>query len=54
VRGAGVTVAAGALQHAGLISYTRGHITITDRERLEKLSCECYPIVKKEFARLVS
>jgi CRP-like cAMP-binding protein len=49
----GVTEAATQLKGAGLISYRRGHITITDREGLERLSCECYPLVKKEFNRLV-
>lgn len=52
-RRAGVTEAAGTLHRAGLISNTRGHITILDREGLETKSCECYPIVKKEFDRLV-
>jgi CRP-like cAMP-binding protein len=52
-RRAGVSVAAGELQARGLIKYHRGHITILDREGLEAASCECYPIVKKEFARLV-
>ena len=37
-----VTVVAGTLQKAGLITYHRGHITILDRERLEAASCECY------------
>jgi CRP-like cAMP-binding protein len=37
-----VTVVAGTLQRAGLITYHRGHITIVDRERLELASCECY------------
>jgi CRP-like cAMP-binding protein len=53
VRRPGVTETVGRLRDKGLINYVRGHITITDREGLEKLSCECYPLVKKEFARLV-
>lgn len=52
-RRAGITGAAGQLQDAGVISYRRGHITVTDREGLEAMSCECYPIVKKEFNRLI-
>lgn len=53
VRRPGVTEAAGQLRDRGLISYVRGHITVTDREGLEKISCECYQLIKKEFARLV-
>lgn len=52
-RRAGITEAAGQLQDKGLINYQRGHISILDRKQLEAVSCECYPIVKKEFARLV-
>jgi CRP-like cAMP-binding protein len=37
-----VTVVAGTLQRAGLITYHRGHVTIGDREKLEAASCECY------------
>jgi CRP-like cAMP-binding protein len=37
-----VTVVAGTLQRAGLITYHRGHVTIVDREQLESASCECY------------
>ena len=37
-----VTVVAGTLQKAGLITYHRGHVTIVDGERLEAASCECY------------
>jgi Mn-dependent DtxR family transcriptional regulator len=37
-----VTVVAGTLQKAGLITYHRGHVTITDGENLEAASCECY------------
>jgi CRP-like cAMP-binding protein len=52
-RRAGVTETACKLKEAGLISYTRGNVTIVDRAGLERLSCECYPLVKKEFTRLV-
>jgi CRP-like cAMP-binding protein len=54
VRREGVTEAAGKLQRAGLISYSRGHITVLDRKRLEQGACECYSVVKKEFDRLLS
>jgi len=53
VRREGVTAAAGALQAAGLIHYSRGHITILDRAGLEQRVCECYGVVKKEFDRLL-
>jgi CRP-like cAMP-binding protein len=53
VRREGVTEAALKLQHAGLISYARGHITVLDRDELEKRSCECYAVVKKEYDRLL-
>ncbi len=52
VRRAGVTVAAGALQRAGLLSYSRGHITILDRPRLMEASCECYRVVKERYELL--
>lgn len=48
-----VTVAAGRLQDAGLIRYTRGHITILDRKGLEATVCECYEVVKAEYRRLL-
>ncbi|MBD8527433.1 Crp/Fnr family transcriptional regulator [Pseudomarimonas arenosa] len=53
VRREGVTEAAGKLQKLGVIEYSRGHITVLDRPRLEKLSCECYAVVKKETDRLL-
>ncbi|HSI38615.1 MAG TPA: Crp/Fnr family transcriptional regulator [Methylotenera sp.] len=53
VRREGVTEAAGALQHLGLIHYSRGHIQVLDREGLETKSCECYKVVKNEFDRLL-
>jgi CRP-like cAMP-binding protein len=48
-----VTVAAGRLQDSGLIHYSRGHITVLDREGLEKMVCECYKIVDDELNRLI-
>lgn len=54
VRREGVTVAAGKLQRAGLIDYSRGHITVLDRPELEARVCECYHVVKTEFDRLMS
>ncbi|MDP5205522.1 Crp/Fnr family transcriptional regulator [Alishewanella sp. SMS9] len=53
VRREGVTEAAGKLQKLGVIDYHRGHITVLDRPKLEKLSCECYAVVKKENDRLL-
>jgi CRP-like cAMP-binding protein len=53
VRREGVTEGALKLQHAGLIQYARGHITVLDRVALEKRSCECYAVVKKEYDRLL-
>jgi CRP-like cAMP-binding protein len=53
VRREGVTEAAGNVQKAGLIKYSRGHITILDRVGLEKRVCECYAVVRKEFDRLL-
>ncbi len=52
VRREGVTAAAHKLQRAGVIRYNRGHIEVLDRHRLEQCTCECYGVVKKEFARL--
>jgi CRP-like cAMP-binding protein len=53
VRREGVTEGALKLQKMGLISYARGHITVLDRQGLEKRSCECYAVVKKEYDRLL-
>lgn len=53
VRREGVTEAAGHLQKAGLIRYSRGHITVLDRPSLEAKTCECYAVVKREYDRLL-
>ena len=53
VRRPSVTVVAGMLYKAGLISYMRGRIKILDRPRLEAASCECYRLVKEEDERLL-
>lgn len=53
VRREGVTESIGNLQRAGLISCRRGHITVLARPGLEKMACECYPVVKKEMDRLL-
>ena len=53
VRREGVTEAAGKLQEAGLINYSRGHITVLNRPKLEKQVCECYAVVKREVDRLL-
>ena len=47
-----VTLAAGNLQKAGLIRYSRGKLTILDREGMEAAACECYRAVKEMFDRL--
>jgi len=53
VRREGVTEGALKLQQAGLIRYARGHISVLDRPGLEKRSCECYSVVKREYDRLL-
>jgi CRP-like cAMP-binding protein len=53
VRREGVAAAAAKLAHAGLIRYARGRITVLDRPGLERWTCECYSVVKKECDRLL-
>ncbi len=52
VRRESITEAAGNLQRAGLISYRRGHIAVLNRAGLEKHTCECYGVIKREQLRL--
>jgi CRP-like cAMP-binding protein len=52
VRRPSVTVAAGMLQHAGFITYSRGNMTVVDRAGLEGSACECYRIITEQFQRL--
>lgn len=52
VRREAITEAAGKIQAAGLIEYSRGHITVLDRPGLEARSCECYAAVKSEYDRI--
>jgi CRP-like cAMP-binding protein len=53
VRREGVTESAVKLQRAGLIRYARGHITVLDRAGLQKRTCECYAVVRREYERLL-
>jgi len=54
VRREGITEAAGRLQEAGFVRYRRGHLAVLKRAGLETRSCECYGVVRKEFARLLT
>jgi CRP-like cAMP-binding protein len=49
-----VTVVARTLQHAGLITYKHGHVTILDRQGLEAASCQCYSIIRAHFDGLLT
>lgn len=53
VRRESVSAAAGKVQKAGLIRYSRGHITVLDRSQLQARVCECYRVVKREYERLL-
>jgi CRP-like cAMP-binding protein len=54
VRREGVSGASHALQHLGIISYRRGHISVLDRPALERAACECYGATRADYARLFS
>jgi CRP-like cAMP-binding protein len=53
VRRVGITAAAGALQHSGLIEYTRGDLTVLDRSGLEAAACGCYGADQAGYAALM-
>jgi CRP-like cAMP-binding protein len=53
VRRVGVTTAAGALQHSGLIRYHRGEITVIDRVGLEAAACDCYAADQKAYSETI-
>ena len=53
VRRESISESAYKLERAGLIHYARGHIRVLDRTGLEKRTCECYAVVKKEYTRLL-
>ncbi len=52
VQRSGVSIAARFLQKAGLIEYTRGRVTVTDRPALEEAACECYGVMRAEFDKV--
>ncbi len=54
VRREGVTQGALKPQRAGLIKYARGRITVLDRRGLERRTCECYAVVKREYDPLLA
>jgi CRP-like cAMP-binding protein len=49
IRRSSVTVAAGAMQKAGLISYSRGSVTVLSRSKLETTACDCYRVVQQQL-----
>ncbi len=53
-RRSSVTVSAGTLQKAGLISYTRGSVTILNRRRLEQAACDCYGLLRQQSKKWLS
>ena len=54
VRRVGITGAAGALQHSGLIKYRRGDLTVLDRRGLEAAACGCYGADRQAYAGVLS
>jgi len=54
VRREGVTAAARSLQRAGAIRIQRACITVLDRSKLQQRGCECYAVIRREYARLIA
>lgn len=54
VRRAGINEVAQTMQDKGCIKYGRGIVQITDRPRLESMACECYAILRKDFANILA
>lgn len=54
VRREGVTAAADSLQRAGAIRIQRSCITVLDRSKLQQRGCECYAVIRREYARLIA
>ena len=52
VRRTSVSIVAGGLQEAGLITYRRGHIRIADVEKLKTMACECYEAVNSHYEKI--
>ena len=53
VRREGITAAMADLRRAELIRFKRGRVTVLDRSGLEQKVCECYGVIKREYARLL-
>jgi hypothetical protein len=49
-----VSVTAGNLQNAGMITYRHGRVTVLDRARLEEAACECYAVIRTAYGTAVS
>jgi Mn-dependent DtxR family transcriptional regulator len=54
VRRESVTEAVGSLQESGLIDYSRGHLAVRDRAKLQARVCECYGVIKREYERFLA
>jgi DNA-binding transcriptional regulator YhcF (GntR family) len=52
VRRPTVSMTASSLKQAGLITYTRGTVTVLDRQGLEESTCECYQLINEQLKRI--